>query len=103
MPISTATGTSRLMRCMRFPNNNSPTQQATVDQDEGTVRLDQGNLDAAKVNVDYTRICSPIDGRVGLRLVDPGNIVPANGTSALLVITQLQPITVVFTVAEDYL
>jgi multidrug efflux system membrane fusion protein len=74
-----------------------------VDKDQGVVQLDQGNLDAAKVNVDYTRIDSPIDGRVGLRLVDPGNIVPANGTTGLLVITQLQPITVVFSVAEDYL
>ena len=53
------------------------------------------------MNVDYTRIVSPIDGRVGLRTVDPGNIVPANGTTGLLTITQLQPITVIFTVAED--
>jgi multidrug efflux system membrane fusion protein len=85
------------------PEQQLATQQATVEQDQGVVKLDQGNLDAAKVNVDYTRICSPIDGRVGLRLVDPGNIVPANGATGLLVITQLQPITVVFSVAEDYL
>jgi len=51
--------------------------------------------------VDYTRIVSPIDGRVGLRNIDPGNIVPANGTAGLCVITQLQPITVIFTIAED--
>jgi multidrug efflux system membrane fusion protein len=74
-----------------------------VDQDAGTVKLDQGNLDAAQVNVDYTRIVSPIDGRVGLRTVDPGNIVPANGTTGIATITQLQPITVIFTIAEDNL
>jgi multidrug efflux system membrane fusion protein len=84
-----------------IPEQQLATQQATVDQDVGTVTLDQGNLAAADVNVDYTRIVSPIDGRVGLRNIDPGNIVPANGTSGLCVITQLQPITVIFTIAED--
>jgi multidrug efflux system membrane fusion protein len=83
------------------PEQQLATQQATVDQDEGTVKVDQGNLAAAQVNVDYTRIVSPIDGRVGLRNIDPGNVVPANGTSGLCVITQLQPITVIFTIAED--
>ncbi len=77
------------------------TQQALVEQDQGTVKIDEGNLAASQVNVDYTRIVSPIDGRVGLRTVDPGNIVPANGTTGLLTIAQLQPITVIFTVAED--
>jgi len=67
------------------------------------VELDQGLFDAAKVNLDYTRITSPIAGRVGLRLVDPGNIVQANGTIPLATVTQLQPITVIFTVAEDHL
>ena len=86
-----------------IPEQTLATQQATVNQDEGTVKLDQGNVDAAKVNVDYTKIISPIDGRVGLRQVDPGNIVPANGTSPLLVITQLQPITVIFPMAEDHI
>jgi multidrug efflux system membrane fusion protein len=86
-----------------IPEQTLATQQATVNQDEGTVKLDQGNVDAAKVNVDYTRITSPIDGRVGLRLVDPGNIVPANGTAALLTITQLQPITVIVGIAEDFI
>jgi multidrug efflux system membrane fusion protein len=84
-----------------IPEQQLATQQATVDQDVGTVKLDQGNLAAADVNVDYTRIVSPIDGRVGLRNIDPGNIVPANGTLGLCVITQLQPITVIFTIAED--
>jgi multidrug efflux system membrane fusion protein len=86
-----------------IPQQQLATQQALVDQDEGTVKLDQGNLDAARINVDYTRIVSPIDGRVGLRLVDAGNIVPANGTTGIAVITQLQPITVIFTIAEDSL
>jgi membrane fusion protein, multidrug efflux system len=84
-----------------IPQQVLATQQATVDQDEGTVKVDQGNLAAAQVNVDYTRIVSPIAGRVGLRNIDPGNIVTANGTAGLCVITQLQPITVIFTIAED--
>jgi multidrug efflux system membrane fusion protein len=86
-----------------IPEQTLATQQATVNQDEGTVKLDQGNVDAAKVNVDYTSITSPIDGRVGLRLVDPGNIVQANGTTSLLTITQLQPITVILPMAENYI
>jgi multidrug efflux system membrane fusion protein len=78
-------------------------QEQTVKQDEGTVKNDQGLLDTANVNLVYCHITSPIDGRVGLRLVDPGNIVQANSTTALVVIAQLQPITVIFSVAEDYL
>lgn len=77
------------------------TQTANDHQFEGAVKLDQGNLDQAKVNLAYCHITSPIDGRVGLRLVDPGNIVQANGTTTLVVITQLRPITVEFNVAED--
>jgi multidrug efflux system membrane fusion protein len=84
-----------------IPEQQLATQQATVDADEATVKLDEGNLAAAQVNVDYTRILSPIAGRVGLRNIDPGNVVPANGTSGLCVITQIQPITVIFTIAED--
>jgi len=86
-----------------IPEQTLVTQQAAVNQDEGTVKLDQGNVDAAKVNVAYTKIISPIDGRVGLRQVDPGNIVLANGTAPLLTITQLQPITVIFPMAEDHI
>ena len=78
-------------------------QQQVVTQDEGTVGNDQGQVENAKLNLSYCHITSPIDGRVGLRLVDPGNIVQANGTTPLVVITQLQPITVIFSVAEDYL
>jgi membrane fusion protein, multidrug efflux system len=78
-------------------------QVQIVAQDEGTVKNDEGALANAKVNLIYCHITSPIDGRVGLRLVDPGNIVQANSTTALVVITQLQPITVIFSIAEDYL
>jgi len=78
-------------------------QQQAVLQDEGTVKNDEGQVANATVNLVYTHITSPIDGRVGLRLVDTGNMVEANSTTALVVITQLQPITVIFSVAEDYL
>jgi multidrug efflux system membrane fusion protein len=84
-----------------IPEQQLATQEALVEQDDGVVKLDQGNLAAAQVNLDYTRIVSPIDGRVGLRGVDPGNIVSANGSVALATITQLQPITVIFNLAED--
>ena len=78
-------------------------QTQLVKQDEGTVKNDQGQVANAQVNLAYTHITSPIDGRVGLRLVDPGNMVQANGTTPLVVVTQLAPITVIFSVAEDYL
>jgi multidrug efflux system membrane fusion protein len=78
-------------------------QSALVSQYEGAVKLDQGLIDAAAVNVAYCHITAPIAGRVGLRLVDPGNIVHAADTNGILVITQLQPITVIFTIAEDNL
>jgi multidrug efflux system membrane fusion protein len=77
------------------------TQTANNGLYEGALKLDQGNLDQAKVNLSYCHITSPIDGRVGLRLVDTGNIVQANGTTALVVITQLRPISVEFNVSED--
>ncbi len=78
-------------------------QAQVVHQDEGTVKQDEGTVASAATNVDYTRITAPISGRVGLRLVDPGNIVTSGSTTALVVITQLQPITIIFSVAEDYL
>ena len=78
-------------------------QEQVVHQDEGTVKNDEGMVENAKVNLIYCHITSPIDGRVGLRLVDPGNIVQANSTTPLVVVTQLQPITVIFSIAEDYL
>ena len=67
----------------------------------GTVKNDQGQIDSAKLQLIYCRITSPIGGRVGLRLVDPGNIVHASDTNGLVVITQLQPITVIFPIPED--
>jgi multidrug efflux system membrane fusion protein len=78
-------------------------QQQVVFQDEGTVKNDEGQLANAKVNLVYTHITAPIAGRVGLRLVDLGNMVQANSGTGLVVITQLQPITVIFSVAEDSL
>ncbi len=79
------------------------TQLATVDQLEGTVRNDQATVDSAKLNLVYCHITAPVSGRIGLRLVDPGNIVHASDTSPMLVITQLQPITAIFTLPEDQL
>jgi multidrug efflux system membrane fusion protein len=85
------------------PEQMLATQRALVVQYEGTVTNDQGLLDAAKVNVVYCHIASPITGIVGLRLVDPGNIVHAADTNGMIVITQIQPISVIFTIAEDQL
>lgn len=78
-------------------------QAKLVEQDEGLVRSDQGTVESDKVNLAFCHIVSPIDGRVGLRLVDPGNVVQANSTTALVVVTAINPITVVFTIPEDNL
>ncbi|MFZ3266283.1 MAG: efflux RND transporter periplasmic adaptor subunit [Terriglobales bacterium] len=78
-------------------------QQKLVLQDQGTVKLDQGSVDYDRVQVGFCHIVSPITGRIGLRLVDPGNVVTSSGGTALAVITQLQPTTVVFTISEDSL
>lgn len=86
-----------------IPEQEMATQEASVREYEGTVKLDRGLLDAAEVNLGYTRIRSPIEGRAGLRLIDAGNIVQANGTNALVTITQLRPITVIFTLSQDFL
>ncbi len=77
-------------------------QGSLVHQYEGTVQLDQGQIDTAKVNLAYTKITAPVTGRVGLRQVDPGNNLQASGSS-IVVITQLKPIDVLFTIAEDSL
>ena len=79
------------------------TQKAAAEQLEGTVRADQAAIDNAKLNLVYSHITAPISGRIGLRLVDVGNMVHAADTNPLLVITQLQPIAVVFTLPEDSL
>lgn len=78
-------------------------QLSTSGQATGTLSADKAAIDAARVNLVYTRITSPIDGVVGLRQVDPGNIVHAADTTGLVVITQLQPISIIFTLPEDYL
>jgi multidrug efflux system membrane fusion protein len=78
-------------------------QAKLVDQDKGLVQSDQGTVEADQVNVAYCHIASPIRGMVGLRLVDPGNLVQASGTTPLAVITQIHPITVIFTIPEDNL
>jgi multidrug efflux system membrane fusion protein len=78
-------------------------QEKLVLQDQGTVKLDQGAVQYDQLQVDYCHIVAPIDGQVGLRLVDPGNVVQSTGAVTLAVITQLQPITVIFTIPEDSL
>jgi membrane fusion protein, multidrug efflux system len=78
-------------------------QEKLVLQDQGTVKNDQGTVQFDQIQVDYCHITAPIAGRVGLRLVDPGNVVQASGGTTLAVITQLDPITVIFTVPEDSL
>jgi multidrug efflux system membrane fusion protein len=79
------------------------TQKSLVQQLEGTVKLDQAQVDNARLQLVYSRITAPIGGRIGLRLVDPGNIVHASDANGLAIITQLQPITVVFSIPEDNL
>ncbi len=76
------------------------TQIALVKQDEGVVMTDKGTVAAAQVNVDYCRITSPVTGRVGVRLVDPGNIVSTSDTTGLLIVNQISPIAVTFTIPE---
>jgi membrane fusion protein, multidrug efflux system len=78
-------------------------QEKIVLQNEGLVKSDQGTLDFDKVQLSYCRITSPITGRVGLRLIDPGNLVQSSGSTALVVVTQIEPITVIFTLAQDHL
>ena len=78
-------------------------QKYLVQQYTGTVQADQGAVDNAKLNLVYCRIVSPIDGQIGLRLIDPGNYVQTSSASGLLVITQMQPISVLFSVPEDNL
>jgi multidrug efflux system membrane fusion protein len=78
-------------------------QEKTVLQDQGLVQSDQGALDFDKVQLGYCHIVAPFAGRVGLRLVDPGNLVQSTGSTALAVVTQIEPITVIFTLAQDNL
>jgi len=86
-----------------IPKQTLDDQEKIVLQDQGTVKNDQGTVQFDQVQVAWCHITAPINGRVGLRLVDPGNVVQSTGTTVLAVITQLQPITVIFTIAEDSL
>lgn len=84
-----------------IPKQQLDTQAALVRQYEGVVESDKGAIDAAKLDLVYCRITAPVSGRVGLRLVDPGNIVHTTDANGLVVITQVQPITVIFPIPED--
>jgi multidrug efflux system membrane fusion protein len=86
-----------------IPKQQLDTQQASVGQFDGAIQTDKATIDNAKLNIVYCRITAPISGRIGLRLVDAGNMVHATDTSGLLVITQLQPISVLFSLPQDQL
>jgi multidrug efflux system membrane fusion protein len=86
-----------------IPQQQYDTQVSLVGQLEGAVRADQANVDNQKLNIAYTQITAPVSGRVGLRQVDMGNMIHAADTNGLVVITQLQPIAVIFTLPEDNL
>ena len=86
-----------------IPQQQLDTQAALVGQFDGAIRSDQGQIDNAKLQLTYSRITAPISGRIGLRLVDVGNIVHATDSTGLLVITQLQPISVIFSLPQDQL
>src|ERR1700733_4897929 len=92
-----------LIKQNAIPEQQLATQIALVKQDEGAVKNDQGLIESVKVDLIYCNITAPISGRIGLRLVDPGNIVQTTDTTGLLVIVQLQPISVIFTISEDQL
>jgi multidrug efflux system membrane fusion protein len=86
-----------------IPKQQLDTQAASVGQFDGAIKSDQAQINNAKLQLTYSRITAPISGRVGLRLVDPGNIVHATDANGLLIITQIQPIAVVFTLPQDQL
>jgi multidrug efflux system membrane fusion protein len=86
-----------------IPEQQLATQEATVKQDQAIMQTDQAQIDNAKLDLAYCHITAPITGRVGLRLIDPGNYVTANDATGLVVITQVEPISVIFTLPEDQL
>src|SRR5215472_9959351 len=92
-----------LAKTNAIPRQQLDTQVSLVAQDKGLVIADQAQIDTQKLNIAYCHIIAPITGRAGLRLVDPGNYVTANDATGIVVLTQLRPISVVFTVAEDNL
>jgi len=90
-----------LIKTKAIPEQTLATQEALVKQDEGIVKTDEGAVASAQVNLVYTKITAPFTGRTGLRLVDPGNIVQTSDATGLVVITQIDPISVIFTISED--
>jgi len=92
-----------LVKTDAIPSQQLDTQTALVAQYEATIKQDQANIDNAKLELTYSKITAPITGVLGLRLVDPGNIVHASDANGMITITQLQPISVVFTIPEDNL
>jgi len=86
-----------------IPQQQLDTQQSSVGQFDGAIQTDKANIDSAKLNIAYCRITAPISGRVGLRLIDSGNMIHAADANGLLVITQLQPIAVLFSLPQDQL
>ena len=90
-----------LLQQNAIPEQQLATQQALVEQYQGVVKTDQGQIDSAKLNLVYCKITAPITGRVGLRLVDPGNIVHATDSGGLVVIAQIEPMSVIFSISED--
>ena len=94
---------SALLEAGVVSKESQQSQVASAGQAEGSIAADQAAIQAARVNLAYTKITSPIDGIVGLRQVDPGNIVHASDSTGLLLVTQLQPISVIFTLPEDQL
>ena len=93
----------QLFKAGVIPKQQVDTQTAQVGQFTGSIKADQAAIDNAKLQITYAHITAPISGRVGLRLVDVGNIVHANDTAGLVVITQLQPIAVIFSLPQDQL
>ena len=94
---------TQLLATEAIPKQQLDTQVALVAQDEATVQQDAANIDNARLQLTYAQVTAPISGVVGLRLVDPGNIVHASDATGMVVITQLQPIAVLFTIPEDSL
>jgi multidrug efflux system membrane fusion protein len=84
-----------------IPQQQLDTQKSTVDQAQAAIMSDQAAIDAANLQLTYARITSPIDGVTGIRLVDPGNVIHAADTTGIVVITQLDPIAVIFTLPQD--
>jgi membrane fusion protein, multidrug efflux system len=92
-----------LLKQEAIPEQTYATQEALVTQYNGTIKQDQAAIENAKLQLVYAHITSPLNGRIGLRLVDPGNVVHATDVNGLVVITQLQPIALIFNIAEDSL